>query len=158
MASAANTAAQAIRISHSLRGMPQTIQWTAQSPVDIANLIGKTTFPFAISFLLPMFVLILVKEKEDRVLIMMRMHGLSTFQYYFTHYAVFMVLQILESCVFMITGAIFSMKFFTQTDAGVYIVLLLLWANVLIGISFFASVIYSKSRFALSKLTAFFSF
>lgn len=137
-------------ILHGFRAMPQTVLWDyTPPPVDFGNLLGKSTFPFGLSFLLPIFVLTLVKEKEDRILIMMRMHGLSTFTYYLAHYIHFFLLQIICSVVFVIAGALFKLKFFTETDPGVYIVLLLLWANMMVAISFLLSLAFSKSRFAL---------
>lgn len=96
------------------QGFPQKMQYSSQSPVDIAVEIGKTTFPFGLSFLLPIFVLTLVKEKEDRILIMLRMNGLTTFVYYATHYMHFMVLQAVASVVFIITGFVTNINFCTS--------------------------------------------
>ena len=93
--------------------------------------------------------LTLVKEKEDRILIMMRMHGLSTFAYYLSHYIHFTILQWICSAVFIASGFVFNMPFFTMTDPGVYVLLLLLWTNAMVGISFLLSLMFTKSRLAL---------
>ena len=138
------------QISHSYQGMPDTILWDlAQFPVDIGVLLGQYTYPFALTFLLPIFVLTLVKEKEDRILIMMRMHGLSTFQYYLSHYLHFMALQLVSSMVFYITGVVFGLKIFMRTDPGVIILLLILWANAMVILALVLSLLFNKSRFAL---------
>jgi hypothetical protein len=111
--------------------------------------LGKTTYPFALSFLLPIFVLNLVKEKEDRVLIMMKMHGLSTFTYYLSHFVHYFILQLLSSIFFILAGVALRLKFFVNTGAGVYIILLLVWAFTMVGLSFLISLCFNKSRPAL---------
>lgn len=150
LGSSSDPQASKIQISHALLGMPQSIKWDlASTPIDFSVLLGQYTFPYAVAFLLPIFVLILVKEKEDRIMIMMRMHGLSTFTYYLTHYLHFFTLQIISSIIFVISGAIFQLKFFIGTDPGVYLILLFLWANTMVVLSFVLSLFFKKSRFAL---------
>lgn len=157
LASASAIAAQSSRIAQAVRAFPQNRLWNlASSPVDIGVELGKTTFPFGLSFLLPVFVLTLVREKEDRILIMMKMHGLSTFTYYLAHYLHFFFLQAVCSLVFILSGVIFRLKFFTETDPGVYIIALLVWANTMIALAFVLSLIFNKSRFSLSRFTLFF--
>ena len=138
------------QISHILRALPETKLWDlAQFPVDTGVLLGSYTFPFGLSFLLPIFVLTLVKEKEDRIFIMMKIHGLTSRAYYATHYLHFFTIQVVSSAIFIGSGLVFGLKFFTATDAWVYIVLLLLWANTMVCLSFLLSLFFSKSRFAL---------
>lgn len=114
----------------------------------------------ALSFLLPIFVLTLVKEKEgttlifqfyivDKILIMLRMSGLSMFAYYFSHYIQFMIMQLLCSLVFVITGLIYNLNFFTKTDPFIYLLFLLFWSNAMVAVSFLISLFFSKSRPAL---------
>lgn len=47
-----------------------------------AGIIGGILFPFGVSFLLPIFVVALVKEKEERIFVMMRINGLHLGTYY----------------------------------------------------------------------------
>jgi len=60
-------------ISHSYRSMPQYANTKINLPV--ATAIGRILYPWGVSFLLPIFVIIMVKEKEDRILVMMKMVG-----------------------------------------------------------------------------------
>jgi hypothetical protein len=46
-------------------------------------MVGRILYPFGVSFLLPIFVITLVKEKEDRILVMMRM---VSYQFYYRVY------------------------------------------------------------------------
>jgi hypothetical protein len=114
---------------------------------------GTMTFPVGLSFLLPVFVLSLVREKENKILVMMKMHGLSTFAYYVTQYLHFFAIQSVCSLVFVLSGLAFQLPFFTQTDPGVYIVTLLIWANTLIALAFILSLFFRKTRTAIGKFS-----
>ncbi|KAI8602336.1 hypothetical protein EDD21DRAFT_372164 [Dissophora ornata] len=134
-------------ITHGFRGMPQLFSTSANIP--IASVVGRILFPFAVSFLLPIFVITLVKEKEDRILVMMKMSGLKSFTYYVAHYIHFYVLHILSTLMFIIAGLAFRMPFFTLVQPGVYILLFFFWGHVQIALAFFLSCFFSKSRTAL---------
>ncbi|CAG8546687.1 16969_t:CDS:10 [Funneliformis caledonium] len=96
------------------------------------TLFGDILYPFGISFLLPIFVISLVKEKEERILVIMKMNGLKSFAYYLTHYIHFYTLHIITSIVFVITGLFFRMEIFTKSQPSVFIILLFIW--VLCGV------------------------
>jgi hypothetical protein len=131
------------QIVHRLRAMPETKLFSANTlNFDIGTLLGSFVYPFGVTFLLPIFVLILVKEKEDKIVIMMRMSGMSYLTYYFSNYCHFMALQILNNIVFILTGVAFGLKFFTRTDPAIYIILFLLWANVMVGMAFLLSLVF----------------
>eukprot|EP00158_Paraphelidium_tribonemae_P006581 Partr_v1_DN27888_c0_g1_i2_m22819 putative (ABC) transporter len=149
LASSLDAVSKSAVISHALRALPQTVKWAEFSFFDAETQLGTTTYPYALAFQLPLFVLTLVKEKESRIMIMMNMHGLSTFTYYLSHYLEFMTLQLLTSIVFIISGAIFKLKFIMLTEPGVYIILFLVWANAVVAMSFLLSLVFNKSRAAL---------
>ncbi|CAG8491768.1 7977_t:CDS:10 [Scutellospora calospora] len=65
-----------IGITPMYRVMPEVFSTGIKLP--IGTLIGGILYPFGVSFLLPIFVIILVKEKEDKILVMMKMNGLNT--------------------------------------------------------------------------------
>ncbi|KAI8815091.1 hypothetical protein BJ742DRAFT_659980, partial [Cladochytrium replicatum] len=90
-------------ITQGFRSMPE-FRSTAIS-LPIGSLVGRFLFPFGVSFLLPIFVITLVKEKEDRILVMMQMNGLKSITYYLTHYAHFYTLHIAIAFFF---SALFS--------------------------------------------------
>ena len=75
---------RAATITQGYRAMPQL----RSTKIDIAfdGLIGGILFPLGISFLLPIFVVSLVKEKEERIAVMMKMNGLRSSVYYFSHF------------------------------------------------------------------------
>ncbi|CAG8617679.1 2939_t:CDS:2, partial [Racocetra fulgida] len=106
-----------IGITPMYRVMPQL--FSTEIKVPIGTLIGGILYPFGVSFLLPIFVITLVKEKEDRILIMMKMNGLKSFTYYLSHYIHFYLIHIITTLVFVITGLIFKMEIFTKTDPDI---------------------------------------
>ncbi|ORX90745.1 hypothetical protein K493DRAFT_265395 [Basidiobolus meristosporus CBS 931.73] len=135
------------RISHGFRVMPQLLN--SQIDIPVGSLIGGILYPFGISFLLPIFVIILVKEKEDRILVMMRMNGLSPRAYYTAHYAHFYSLHTISCIIFVVTGVGFRMSIFTQTQPFVYIFLLFMWGHAQIALAFLLSAFFGKTRTAL---------
>eukprot|EP00835_Amoeboradix_gromovi_P001724 NODE_85_length_22318_cov_0.288492.p2 type:complete len:698 gc:universal NODE_85_length_22318_cov_0.288492:12104-10011(-) len=140
-------------INHGIRNMPQLINNKIDFNFD--SFLADILFPFALSFLFPIFVVTLTREKEDRILIMMKMNGLKATTYYATHAITFLILHILACTVFTVTGIAFKLKFFMNTDPGVYILLFFFWGCVQIAMSFFFAAIFDKSR--LSLIASFFT-
>ena len=62
---ATSTTNSGSRIVQGLRAFPDT-QSTALT-FQFGGIIGRILYPFGVSFLLPIFVIVLVKEKEDRM-------------------------------------------------------------------------------------------
>ncbi|KAI8055672.1 ABC-2 family transporter protein-domain-containing protein [Syncephalis plumigaleata] len=134
-------------ITQGIQAMPHVINPAQQG--DVSAMIGRFLFPFAVSFLMPLFVHALVKEKEDRILMMMHMSGLSSKVYYLSHYLHFLLQQLVASIVFMVVGAALQMSFFTRTNPLVYILLMLLWSHVQVCFAFLIASLFSSSRRAL---------
>ncbi|KNE54506.1 hypothetical protein AMAG_00477 [Allomyces macrogynus ATCC 38327] len=134
-------------IVQGLRAMPQ--YGSTDIDLPIGSFIGRILYPFGVSFLLPIFVITLTREKEERILVMMKMNGLHEGIYWLAHALHFYVLHIICVVVFILTGLAFKLDFFTRTDAGVYIVLFILWGTAQVAVSFFLSAFFSKSRNAL---------
>ncbi|OLY82583.1 ABC transporter A family member 9 [Smittium mucronatum] len=130
-------------IIHLLRAMPQIYIYEFGFP--IGSLIGSSLYPFGVSFLISVFVLIIVKEKEDRILVMMQMNGLKLSYYYLSHYLHFFILSLWSFVFFLISGRIFKLEMFNQSSIGVLVILLIIWANAMISVSFFLSSIFKKS-------------
>ncbi|KAJ1344845.1 hypothetical protein BSLG_000360 [Batrachochytrium salamandrivorans] len=76
----------------------------ASSKLDLpfGGLIGSILYPFGVSFLLPVFCVILVQEKEYRVLVMMQMNGLKSIWYYTSQY-IMVFLVVLFSVLISLT-------------------------------------------------------
>ncbi|RKP26308.1 P-loop containing nucleoside triphosphate hydrolase protein [Syncephalis pseudoplumigaleata] len=134
-------------ITPGIQAMPHVINPAQQG--DVSAMIGRFLFPFAVSFLMPLFVHALVKEKEDRIMMMMHMSGLSSKVYYLSHYLHFLLQQWVASVVFIVVGAALQMTFFTRTNPLVYLLLMLLWSHVQVCFAFLLASLFSSSRRAL---------
>lgn len=136
-------------ITQGIRLFPQVSTGGIDLPVSTA--IGKILYPFGVSFLLPIFTIVLVKEKEDRVLIMMRMNGLKPAIYYISQYITFYILYVVSAAIFLISGWVARLDMFARTDATVLIVLMIVWGGVQVSMAFFFASMFNKSRNALRK-------
>ncbi|KAJ3393432.1 hypothetical protein HDU84_001922 [Entophlyctis sp. JEL0112] len=136
-------------ITQGIRAFPEVDSTAINLPVG--GYIGRVLFPFGVSFLLPIFTIILVKEKEDRLFIMMKLNGLNicSFKYFQSHYITFYLLYALSAAVFLLSGLKSGLTFFTQTQTSLLVLLFMLWGHVQIILSFLFSTIFNKSRIAL---------
>ncbi|KAJ3221155.1 hypothetical protein HK099_003726 [Clydaea vesicula] len=107
-------------ITQGFRVFPERSSTKLQFPV--AALIGRILFPFGVSFLLPIFVVTLVKEKEEKILVMMKMNG---------------------------SGYFFDIELFTRTEPTVLLLVFFVWGHAQNSLVFFFSSMYNRSRFAL---------
>jgi len=69
--------------------------------------------------------------------------------YWLSEYIHFYSLHIISTIVFIITGFIFKLQFFTLTSPGVYLLLFFLWGHVQILLAFLFSSLFQRSRYAL---------
>ncbi|KAF9583478.1 hypothetical protein BGW38_009372 [Lunasporangiospora selenospora] len=132
-------------ISQGVRALP--------SEHDISLLNGKSLndmaasfIPFALSFLLPSFVSILVQEKEDKHKMMMAMNGLKSSVYYAAHYLEFITMQLILTLVFALACTAIKFQYIWRTSPGLLIVLFLVWAHVQVSLSFLVASFFSKTR------------
>ncbi|KAI9355101.1 ABC-2 family transporter protein-domain-containing protein [Zopfochytrium polystomum] len=135
------------RVTQGIRAFPnmQTTGFT----LEIGGIIGGILYPFGVSFLLPIFVIVLVKEKEDRIFVMMRMNGMKSWAYYLSHYVTFYILFIISTSIFLLSGLIVRLSFFTKTEGGLLLLLFFIWGHVQIILAFFFAALFSRSRIAL---------
>ena len=151
------------QITQGFRVLPQIENTKLQ--VNVAGPIGVILFPFGVSFLLPIFSLILVQEKELRILIMMKMNGMKEWTYYISHYVTFTILYWISILAFMIAGTAMKISLFTLTSKSVLILIFFIWGNNLISLAFFFASFFSRygcslflicrTRFALTLIFLF---
>lgn len=145
------------QITQGYRVMPELRSTKVDFPFD--GLIGSILYPLGISFLLPIFVVTLVREKENKIAIMMKMNGLKMSVYYLSHsgnyliyvsyiLVTFFILSAISLTAFVIAGIKFNLSMFTKTDIFVIIVTLFLWTIVQISLAFFFASLFNSSRIA----------
>ena len=143
------------QITQGFRLMPQVT--TTELKLSFGGVIGGILYPFGVSFLLPIFAIMLVGEKEKRILVMMKMNGMKTFPYYISHYGIlyltivtFFVLYCVSTFIFLVSGYVGKLTLFTLTQTGLLVWMFFLWGHNQIALAFFFATFFNKSRFALS--------
>lgn len=138
------------QITQGFRILPQVVNTKIVS--NFAGVIGVILFPFGVSFLLPIFAILLIQDKEQRILIMMKMNGMKVWTYYVSQYIVFTILYWISMTFFIIAGRIFKLSLFTLTKPNVIFLVFFVWGNNLISLAFFFSAFFSRSQFALTSV------
>ncbi|KAI8928312.1 hypothetical protein BC831DRAFT_548420 [Entophlyctis helioformis] len=141
-------ALQGVSITQGIRSFPVLGQTTFDIP--FGSIIGRILYPLGISFLLPIFTISLVRDKEMRVVTMLRMNGLgSPSAYYIAEYVTFLLNYIVSTAIFWIAGYLTRLELFTKTDPLVLLILFILWGNIQVTLAMFFNSIYRRSRIAL---------
>ncbi|KFH67556.1 hypothetical protein MVEG_06288 [Podila verticillata NRRL 6337] len=141
-------------LSQGIRALPYEYDYAQDNGANI-SLASSFLFPFALSFLMPIFVLILVEEKENRLRIMMAMNGLKSSSYYLAHYVEFMTMQLLLTLIFALSSAAIKSSVIGRTSSGLLVVLFLLWAHVQVCFAFAIAACISKTRRAAILVNSF---
>lgn len=140
-----NTNLESTVITQGIRAFPVL---TDQVPaLQFGGIIGRVLYPLGISFLLPIFSLSIVREKENRILAMMRMNGLGDVSgYYISNYIVFYINYAISTFLFAIAGYACNLSFFVKTSWALLFIVLFLWGHIQVGLAFFFGSIFKSSR------------
>lgn len=116
---------------------------------SIINLVGSTIFPLALSLLFPVFLYAIVLEKEERLIQMMKMNGMSMKNYWLVTFLFNLFLSLLTNVIFYLFGyLVVKNTFFTETPFGIMFVVLFGWMLAQIGMATLFQTILSNSRSA----------
>ncbi|KAI8618695.1 P-loop containing nucleoside triphosphate hydrolase protein [Chytriomyces sp. MP71] len=133
-------------ITQSLRAFPLLASTDVVLP--LGSYVGGILYPFGVSFLLPWFVMNLVKEKEAKILAMLKMNGISVILYSMSQFLTFFTIYLLSAIVFYVSGYVARLQMFVLTSPGVLIILLFVWGMVLVAMSLIASILFQQSSLA----------
>ncbi|ORX81188.1 hypothetical protein BCR32DRAFT_232892 [Anaeromyces robustus] len=137
-------------ISQGFRSFPERIiNNEIGIDINVPSIIGAILYPWGVSFLIPIFVMSLVKEKEERYLVMMNMNGMKSSTYYIFTYLTDLILSILSMTCFIIAGKLCNMAMFTKTSLIVLAFEFFIWANVQVILSFVLSFFFKRNSTAL---------
>jgi ABC-type multidrug transport system ATPase subunit len=116
--------------------------------VDITNLLGGVLYPFAASFLFPVFIAALAKDKFERHLIMMEQNGLNKMTYwiitYIFNYAIYLIIAI----IITIVSILWQVRLFTQTSAAILVIVFIIWGHSQVVLGFFFANFFNNPRIA----------
>mmetsp|Transcript_40231 Transcript_40231/g.119957 ORF Transcript_40231/g.119957 Transcript_40231/m.119957 type:complete len:1026 (-) Transcript_40231:846-3923(-) len=117
--------------------------------LDFSSLLGPLFYTWVVQLLFPTFLQQLVYEKEKRLRMMMKMHGLGDGAYWLVTYCWFTVLYIAYIAVFIIFGSAVGLQYFRKTNYGIQIIFYLLHGQCMIASAFLVSSFFTSSLTAV---------
>ncbi|KAJ4809127.1 ABC transporter A family protein [Rhynchospora pubera] len=130
-----------------VKEMPQSIK-NQLLKQDFGTLIGSMFFVFLMQLLLPVIINNIVYEKQQKLRIMMKMHGLGDAAYWIISYAYFLAISSLYLIVFMIFGTISKMTIFRMNSYKVQFLFYFTHLNWQISFAMLASTYFSTVKTA----------
>uniref|UniRef100_A0A803N329 ABC transporter domain-containing protein n=1 Tax=Chenopodium quinoa TaxID=63459 RepID=A0A803N329_CHEQI len=112
--------------------------------IDISSLLSAQFFTYVIIALFPVVLTALVYEKQQRLRIMMKMHGLGDGPYWTISYAYFLVLSVIYMTCFVIFGSVIGLKIFTTNDYSIQFVFYFIYINLQISMAFLVAPLFSN--------------
>lgn len=84
--------------------------------LDISSFVGSLVFLWLVQLLFPLSLSVLVYEKQQRLRLMMRMHGLSNAVYFFVTYLYLISLYMVYIFVMILVGSLVGLGFFRNNS------------------------------------------
>ncbi|KAJ1384496.1 P-loop containing nucleoside triphosphate hydrolase, partial [Sesbania bispinosa] len=115
---------------------------------DLASLLGGLFFTWVILQLFPVVLTSLVYEKQQKLRIMMKMHGLGDGPYWMISYGYFLAISVIYMLCFVIFGSVIGLKFFTMNDYSIQFVFYFIYINLQISLAFLLATLFSNVKTA----------
>ncbi|KAF7838432.1 ABC transporter A family member 7-like [Senna tora] len=119
-----------------------------QVKLDVASLLGTLFFTWVVLQLFPVVLTSLVYEKQQRLRIMMKMHGLGDGPYWLISYGYFLSISVTYMLCFVIFGSVIGLKFFTLNDYSIQFVFYFIYINLQIALAFLVAAMFSNVKTA----------
>ncbi|KAK7292227.1 hypothetical protein RIF29_08003 [Crotalaria pallida] len=116
--------------------------------IDIASLMGGLFFTWVILQLFPVALTSLVYEKQQKLRIMMKMHGLGDGAYWMISYLYFLALSVIYMLCFVIFGSLIGLKFFILNDYSIQFVFYFIYVNLQVSLAFLVATMFSNVKTA----------
>ncbi|EPS66567.1 hypothetical protein M569_08209, partial [Genlisea aurea] len=114
--------------------------------LDFSSLLGPLFFTWVIVQLFPIILINLVYEKQYRLRIMMKMHGLGDGPYWLISYGYFLAISVLYMFFFVLLGSVIGLKFFTLNSYSIQFVFYFLYVNLQISVAFLVANLFSNVK------------
>ncbi|XP_010443994.1 PREDICTED: ABC transporter A family member 12 [Camelina sativa] len=113
---------------------------------DISSMLGPLFFTWVVLLLFPVILTSLVYEKQERLRIIMKMHGLGNGPYWMISYAYFLTISMLYLITLVSFGSAIGLRFFRLNDYSIQFVFYFIYLNLQISIAFLFSTIFAKVK------------
>ncbi|KAF7850561.1 hypothetical protein BT93_L5312 [Corymbia citriodora subsp. variegata] len=128
-----------------VKGMPKP---ETELRLDLSSVLGTLFFTWVIIQLFPVVLTALIYEKQQKLRIMMKMHGLGDGPYWLISYAYFLSISSIYMLCFVIFGSVISLKFFTLNDYSMQFVFYFIYINLQISLAFLVAPFFSNVKTA----------
>ncbi|XP_037433265.1 ABC transporter A family member 7-like [Triticum dicoccoides] len=116
--------------------------------IDIGSILSTLLFTWIVELIFPVMLTYLVYEKQQKLKIMMKMHGLKDGPYWLINYAYFFSLSVVYIIMLVIFGSLIGLRFFTTNDYGIQFVFYLIHIKMQTALAFFTSSFFSSVEIA----------
>ncbi|KAL7161458.1 hypothetical protein ACSBR2_042008 [Camellia fascicularis] len=116
--------------------------------LDFASLLGPLVFIWVIIQLFAVILTSVVYEKQQKLRIMMKMHGLGDGAYWMISYAYFLVISSAYMLCFVIFGSVIGLKFFKLNEYSIQFVFYFIYINLQISLAFLIASVFSNVKTA----------
>ncbi|KAF3320351.1 ABC transporter A family member 7-like protein [Carex littledalei] len=115
---------------------------------DISSILGPLFFTWIVQLLLPVILTYLVYEKQQKLKIMMKMHGLTDGPYWLISYFYFLLLSAAYMICFVIFGSLIGLELFRLNDYSIQVVFYFIYINLQIALAFLVATFFSTVKTA----------
>lgn len=136
-------------------GVEMFLQYVKEMPkvgtklkFDLSSLLGALFFTWIVELLFPVILTYLVYEKQQKLKIMMKMHGLKDGPYWLISYAYFFALSATYMILFVIFGSLIGLDFFRKNAYSIQFVFYFIYINLQISLAFLVSSFFSSVKIA----------
>lgn len=115
----------------------------------VVNVIGSGLYPLGLSLLMPILLYMVVSEKEERQIEIMKMNGLDPKHYWVNFFIVSFILSMLTSLnIYLVGTFIIDVPFFRDTSFFVLWTTFIGWAFAQIALTSFVQIFITNSKTA----------
>ncbi|KNA24418.1 hypothetical protein SOVF_016000 [Spinacia oleracea] len=115
---------------------------------NFVTLMSTLLFIWIIIWLFPVMLQALVYEKQHKLRIMMKMHGLGDRAYWTISYGYFAIVSSIYMLCFVAFGSLLGLSFFTSNDYTIQFVFYFVYANLQVSVTFLAAGLFSNVKTA----------
>ncbi len=117
-----------------------------ESILGIVEIFGSFLYPMALTLQLPLYLFLIVLDKETRVRELSKIQGMPMAMYWIATVCFNMVLFVCVIVFFWVSGLVIELRFFSQTSWAILLALFLLWGLALSSFALLLASVISSSR------------
>eukprot|EP00003_Mantamonas_plastica_P032333 TRINITY_DN874_c0_g3_i5.p1 TRINITY_DN874_c0_g3~~TRINITY_DN874_c0_g3_i5.p1 ORF type:complete len:1424 (+),score=500.16 TRINITY_DN874_c0_g3_i5:280-4551(+) len=135
-----------ITFASSVKPFPDLGTMYSDNMDQVMLIINSILFPLALMLLFPGFVSLLVEEKEQQLVQLMKMMGLKMATYWLSNYLYFVTLQMVCTAILLGLGGAVGVSSIAGSTGGMVFAVTLAWCHAQAGFVFLIASIFTKKQ------------